>query len=65
MTTLAFTEQKEEVVHWKGKSLTLKGFANMIPQMTKTDVDVFLDNKELVELATKYLKEHPEEKKSK
>jgi len=54
--------EKEETVVWKGKTLTLKGFANMIPNMTQTDQNAFLDDKELVKMASDYLKAHPEHK---
>lgn len=57
------TLEKEQVVLWKGKTLTLKGFTNMIPNMTKTDVDLFLDNKELVKLTSDYLKKNPKDRR--
>ena len=59
------TLEKEQTVIWKGRELTLRGFANMIPNMTSTDINIFLDNKELVKLASDYLKKNPSDKKDK
>jgi len=59
------TLEKEQTVQWKGKTLSLKGFVNMVPNMTRTDIDDFLDNKALVKLASDYLKANPKDKRKK
>lgn len=56
------TLEKEETVLWKGKNLALKLFVKMVPNMTRTDIDNFLDNKKLVKRAADYLKSTPEER---
>jgi len=56
------TLEKEETVSWKGRTITLRGFVKMIPNLTTTDKDFFLDNKQLVKIASDYLRANPQEK---